>query len=597
MMNDEIVVFAKRTMLKKTVNAETRNDESPPFPIRHTSLLIALAAIAIAACWWPIRMRFPFDDTYITFRYAANLAHGLGIVWNAGSMIGHAGAHTEGYTNFLLVLLLAPFSAAGCDLVIVSQIIGVVAVIVSAIAIYRILANGEWRVANDLSPEHPPFFVRHSAFAIFPVALFLLDPFIWMNAYSGLETSLFTMWLLVAIWAFLARRWELAFMLCTLAALTRPEGALMGMVLLGVGMLQKRNREQPGVGAEASSSASVAGYWFSAFVLPLVLYAGWKWWYFGNLLPNSFYVKVTQASASGGSTLLPGRGTMKIFVESVWYLLPYALYAAWSGRKLAAVQIAVMWCALLSAFYACSLLIQNEYQRFTNSIEVLLMVLVGVTVGLLLTRMTSATDERNSSANRWVFNVALIVLIGFHIYSALYVRGGLGYMQRMNEEQNPYQRVAKVFKSIPNHTQIALAWGDAGRLPYFSELRNIDPVGLNTNEIAHAHSAEEVVRFIVTLHPDLIIVPLILPKDDTIPNDSCRRVFAKGHGLIGAAYPALAASALANGYKPIAIMPQTIYDLDILADTLSPHYRDIYQTLVPRIGHDPDFLPPATTMK
>src|SRR5665213_2125636 len=98
-----------------------------------TEILIALAALAIAACWLPIRMRFPFDDTYITFRYAANLAHGFGIVWNVG------GAHTEGYTNFLLVLLLAPFSALGLDLVVVSQVIGVMAVVVSAIAIFRIV--------------------------------------------------------------------------------------------------------------------------------------------------------------------------------------------------------------------------------------------------------------------------------------------------------------------------------------------------------------------------------------------------------------------------------------------------------------------------
>jgi hypothetical protein len=183
------------------------------------------------------------------------------------------------------------------------------------------------------------------------------------------------------------------------------------------------------------------------------------------------------------------------------------------------------------------------------------------------------------------------------VYAALDVRGGLGYIQRINEELNPYQRVAKVFKSISDHQEITLAWGDAGRLPYFSELRSIDPVGLNTNEIAHAHSADEVIRFIMKSRPDLIIIPLILPRDDTIPNDTCRRVLGRGHGLIGSAYSGLAAAALSGGYVPIATMPQTIYDLDILADTLSVHYPDIYNALVPRIGKDPDFKPPVTNMK
>jgi hypothetical protein len=551
-----------------------------------TESLIAIAAAVIAACWWPIRMRFPFDDSYITFRYAANLAHGYGIVWNPGSILHHAGAHTEGYTNFLLVLLLAPFVWMGCDLVLVSQIIGVVAVMVTAVAIYRIVA--QTLVCDPLKDWQSE--VRDSAkgsqtkvYATLASALFLLDPYIWMNAYSGLETSLFTMWLVVAMWAFITKRTELAFMLATFAALTRPEGALMGMVLLAVALIQERR--QPGEVVSPTLKdhppVSVLSYWVSAFVLPMVLYAGWKFWYFGNLLPNSFYVKVTQVT---GGTFLPGRGTLRIFYAGVWYLVAFGIYAAWKGRKNAAVQIAVLWCWLLSCFYLFSQLIQNDYQRFTNSTEVLLIVLA--TLGLEF-----------AIQKRWVWSLSIILLLAVNIIWSLYFRGGLGYIQRMDEELNPYQRVAKVFKSIPDHSEVTIAWGDAGRLPYYSELLNIDPVGLNTNEIAHAHSADEVIRFIIKSKPDIIIIPLILPKDDTIPNDTIRRVLGRGHGLIGSAYPALAASALASGYAPIATMPQTIYDLDILVDTNSVHYPDIYHTLVPRIGKDPDFKAAVMNMK
>ncbi len=532
-----------------------------------TEFLIALAAALIAACWWPIRMRFPFDDTYITFRYAANLAHGYGIVWNPGSILHHAGAHTEGYTNFLLVLLLTPFVWMGCDLVLVSQIIGVVAVMVSAVAIYRIIQNA----------------LPVTRYALLAPALFLLDPYIWMNAYSGLETSLFTMWLVVAIWAFITKRTELAFMLATFAALTRPEGALMGMVLLAVALIQER-RQPGGVVSPTLKDhppISVLSYWVSAFVLPMALYAGWKFWYFGNLLPNSFYVKVTQIT---GGTFLPGRGTMRIFYGGVWYLVAFGLIAAWKGRKNATVQIAVLWCWLLSSFYLFSQLIQNDYQRFTNSTEVLLIVLA--TVGLEF-----------AIQKRWIWRLSIILLLAVNIIWSLYFRGGLGYIQRMDEELNPYSRVAKVFKSIPDHGEVTIVWGDAGRLPYYSDMLNIDPVGLNTNEIAHAHSADEVIHFIMKSKPDIIIIPLILPKDDTIPNDTIRRVLGHGHGLIGSAYPALASAALSSGYAPIATMPQTIYDLDILVDTTSPRYPDIYRTLVPRIGHDPDFKAPVMNMK
>ncbi|HET6401963.1 MAG TPA: hypothetical protein VFH95_11260 [Candidatus Kapabacteria bacterium] len=523
-----------------------------------TESLIAIAAAAIAACWLPIRMRFPFDDTYITFRYAANLAHGFGIVWNAG------GAHTEGYTNFFLVLLLAPFSALGWDLVAVSQAIGVIAVVVSAIAIYRIVAQTSVRESQAWS--------QTKVCGTFAVALFLLDPFTWFNAYSGMETSLFTMWLLLSLLAFAQHRTPLAFAFATLATLTRPEGALMGMMLIAVAC---------GSSLPTRRSLKAVATWF---VLPLLLYAGWKLWYFGNLLPNSFYIKVAQAQEA---TFFPGRGTIRIFYEGVWYLLPFAFIAArkrWTNRV---VRIAVLWCVLLSAFYLYSQLIQNEYQRFTNSIEVLLILLIGM--GL--------AAARTSIRSKWIWGAAFVALLALHILWPLYARGGLGYIQRTDEEQNSYPRVAEVFRSIPNHGAITLAWGDAGRLPYFSGMLSIDPVGLNTNEIAHAHSADEVIGYILRSKPDLIIIPLMLPKEDTISNDTCRRVLSYGHGRIGSAYPALARAVLATTYKPIAILPQSIYDLDLLADTTSPHYRDIVNTIVPRIGHDSNFERPATCIQ
>ena len=158
-----------------------------------------------------------------------------------------------------------------------------------------------------------------------------------------------------------------------------------------------------------------------------------------------------------------------------------------------------------------------------------------------------------------------------------------------------YLRMAPIFRSIPDHERITLAWADAGTLPYYSDLRSMDLVGLNTNEIAHANSAREVIGFVLAARPDMMIIPLDLNLGSQL--HSCRNIFRQGHGLIGTGYLALARAALASTYKPIAMMPQTIYDLDLLADTTSPHYRDIVNTIAPRIGHDPDFLPPIESIR
>ncbi|HWF45038.1 MAG TPA: hypothetical protein VG537_10385, partial [Candidatus Kapabacteria bacterium] len=220
--------------------------------------IIALIGIIIALAWMPMRMRFPFDDTYITFRYVQNIAHGFGIVWNPG------GAHTEGYTNFLYVLVLVPFSAMGFDLVAASQIVNVIAVIVSAIALWEI-TNYELRMTNENSyagnrPIRNSQFVIRNFIPALAVAFFYLDPFTWLNAFSGMETSMFTMWLLLAVCSacfslrqrssMLAKAHERScyatpFIFATLATLTRPEGALMGGILLAVGLWSRRRATTP----------------------------------------------------------------------------------------------------------------------------------------------------------------------------------------------------------------------------------------------------------------------------------------------------------------------------------------------------------------
>ena len=62
--------------------------------------------------------RFVCDDAFISFRYAKNLVEGHGLVYNIGERV-------EGYTNFLWTLLLSAFMGLGLDVVVVSQVLGI----------------------------------------------------------------------------------------------------------------------------------------------------------------------------------------------------------------------------------------------------------------------------------------------------------------------------------------------------------------------------------------------------------------------------------------------------------------------------------------
>ena len=61
-------------------------------------LIVAVASSLLVALAW--RFDFFCDDAFITLRYARNLAHGLGPVYNAGE-------HVEGYTSFVWMVLSA----------------------------------------------------------------------------------------------------------------------------------------------------------------------------------------------------------------------------------------------------------------------------------------------------------------------------------------------------------------------------------------------------------------------------------------------------------------------------------------------------------
>src|SRR5262245_31634947 len=60
-----------------------------------------------------------FDDAFILYRYARHLGFGHGLVWNLDE------APVEGYTSFLMVVVLAPLVRAGLDPLSVSRALGI----------------------------------------------------------------------------------------------------------------------------------------------------------------------------------------------------------------------------------------------------------------------------------------------------------------------------------------------------------------------------------------------------------------------------------------------------------------------------------------
>src|SRR2546428_9644856 len=179
-------------------------------------------------------LRMPFDDSFITYRYAANLANGQGLVFNPGERV-------EGYTCFLGVVILSGIIAAGFDVVLWSQVLGGLAALGTVAVAVRLEAL--LGMPTVVWPR-----------IVMPFALAACPAFaLWAG--SGMETSLFT--LLVTLTLFLHVRspgsvWS--GLALAAATMTRPEGVLWGTAM-GLDQL-RRGRS----GRWAWLAAAAAGF-------------------------------------------------------------------------------------------------------------------------------------------------------------------------------------------------------------------------------------------------------------------------------------------------------------------------------------------------
>lgn len=234
-------------------------DTAIPTPF---ALLIAVG-VAIRALSSLALGLLPFDDTYITFRYALNIAEGLGFVYNEGERV-------LGTTSPLWALALAAIHAAGGSIETGALILGVAADGLTALLIARLV----------LAVGFP------SRAAVAGSVLFLATIDSMTIARSGMETALFTAVVLGALTAIARSRPATAGALTGAAVLLRPEGLCL-FVVLGATLLLSRTR--------ADARKHAAGVATAAAIC--LAWLAFSFWYFGSPVPQSIAAKASHVTA------------------------------------------------------------------------------------------------------------------------------------------------------------------------------------------------------------------------------------------------------------------------------------------------------------
>lgn len=256
---------------------------------------LVLAPLIVAALVRAYGLLWIGDDAFISFRYADNLASGHGLVFNPGERV-------EGYTNFLWTVLIAGAMRLGASPILTSVVLSL-----ASFAGVLILST---RLLERLRPQPAPLLLPLAAVVV--ASNYVMASF----GTSGLETMFGALLVLLALELVLAGRPLLSGLAGIAATMAHPDHAIF-YVSLGAALLLDRQRRR-----ELLRYAV-------PFAVVYVPYFLWRWSYYGDLFPNTYYAKSADRAyfSQGGRYVL-----ITVFAAGLFGAVPLAAAAAWRRR-------------------------------------------------------------------------------------------------------------------------------------------------------------------------------------------------------------------------------------------------------------------------
>ena len=451
-----------------------------------------------------------FDDAMISMRYARNLANGDGLVWNPG------GERIEGYTNPLWVGYMAIFHVLEIGTPTIS-----VAIQISA-ALFLIANLFVVKRIADLISGHPLVGLGAALFTAFYLPL---------NVWSlqGTEVSVLTLIVSVAVWS-------------SLRALAADRFTVAPYVLLGLSTWIRMDMAVP-FGALASflvladrhhwhRHVIAAPLILAAFMVPQVLL---RQWYYGEWLPNTYYLKME------GYPVVK-RVTHGLEIATRFFIrvgvLPFGLFIFRRDRA-----------ARLLAWMFAGQMLYNIYvggdawehyggaNRYVSIAMPLLFVLLWSTLVTLYTWLVEASRQLGDHDPRFRLHpaapraaLALIGLFLFVSYNYTYGTGALREWLLIDPSLYAGENGMKVRQALlldaltTDDATVALA--GAGIVPYFADRTYVDMLGKSDRVIAHEPMDQNIIPefkpghmkwnyaySIGELQPDVVLELWVNPQD------------------------------------------------------------------------------------
>ncbi len=461
---------------------------------RYTHYLIPIGLMLLAFAIWLLLMnQFRLDDSFITYRYAQNAARGWGLVYNRDDAVLST-------TAPLYAILLAIFSFIISDFHMLGGLIGTTCIGLSGIFIYALLP-------------------RRMSIRVWAGLLYVLSTPLWLSL--GMETPLWIMLVLAAVWLASESRWAFAGLLIGLAIFVRPDAALPGGLLGLVVLSQAVNQ----INTRWRWWRALAAYVLAA-AIPVLIFAIWGMATYGSPLPVTLGAKSAQAIL-GITGLGPFVGTFDglalivqdLLAQSPLYVLIGLLMLAGLSRRLPwPIVLIVIWGVFHLLTYAVLRIAPYRWYYAPLLPGAILLATFGL--DKIHNWLTSVVGVTRRVAPTFITGlIAVIVLFApltsFARINDYFVSGGESRVMLPIVDWDAYREVGEwLDQNTPQDATVGVA--EVGQVGFYADRWMTDYLGLLQPDVAAMLKRGDLYSWLAEYAPDYLIfqrfrgAPLVL---------------------------------------------------------------------------------------
>ena len=423
-----------------------------------TTFALIFSATVIIRIAFYLLSGFTADDALITFRYAENIIAGHGFVYNIGERI--LGTTTPLFTFLISLLMLLKLTAHSAALLISLICSGLTSIIL-------------YRFAQRL---------RFGKFSLLPLLVYILWPRSIVADTSGMETALFSL-LIIAAFYFQFRKMRIySVALATLATLTRPEGALLLVLLFAVNCYEDRR--------------NISAY----FIIPLSILIPWlafSYFYFGSIVPGSITGKLAlYAHLQTDSALEKLVYLLGWHNPLGWLLFLAALFGSWwLLAKQNFGRLEIIWLLAMIAFFTFSK--TALFFWYAVPIYPVYLLLATASMPLLWDKFFArAKFYRPAITGFWV---VICLTLGYYGFRQL------SYYQEYGQYLTTVHQSIGLYLRDNAEPEAVVAARYIGNTGYYSNLYVLDRDGLVTPSAASYNRQGDYLGFILDNRPDWVV--------------------------------------------------------------------------------------------